>query len=401
MLLTSRQPTRPALSDRRIIANPSPLRQPSRPDSRIKYRDSRLDFLRGLCLIDMVLIHLVYQNVQFGKAMGSLLSYSRFAAGGFIFVAGMGIGTIFLPKVRDPLRRADTYRSLWYRTVYLLGVQYLNAMGLLGLETICGIRATSTNPLIIWRDVLLLREGGDLLPFYVMMIALSPLLLELFRRRRGWMVALGGSGILFAIGRNHPWLFAIAAHGYFPPILWQFIFILGLAFGSVWKEFAALGKSIKISIGAGAAIIFGLLFVSEYSSDFGWPGLNLGVGFTKVPLSFGETLRYLSLFMVIVCVTDLAWPILSESIPARFVQTLGRKSLPVYVAHLWIVELAGWLAVTWWWMGAWQISFGVVAIGLLWVFAWRLDVRKSAVKSRRLVPAYSSRTRDAAMGSVQ
>ena len=69
-------------------------------------RDQRLDFWRGLCLVDMLLVHLYYQNVQFGDFLGKLLGeYTRFAAGGFIFVSGLSIGVIFLPRALDEKRR--------------------------------------------------------------------------------------------------------------------------------------------------------------------------------------------------------------------------------------------------------------------------------------------------------
>src|SRR5580698_5824013 len=81
-------------------------------------RDARLDFWRGLCLIDMVLVHLVYApHVQFAPALGQWLGeYTRFAAGGFVMVAGLSVGAIFLPRSRQPHKRWSTYRALWRRS---------------------------------------------------------------------------------------------------------------------------------------------------------------------------------------------------------------------------------------------------------------------------------------------
>jgi septum formation protein len=65
-------------------------------------RDFRLDFWRGLCLVDMVLVHLVYEGVKMGRVLQPTLGeYIRFAAGGFIFLAGLGVSYIFLPKAMD------------------------------------------------------------------------------------------------------------------------------------------------------------------------------------------------------------------------------------------------------------------------------------------------------------
>jgi len=358
---------------------------PSQGLSRQRHqRDQRLDFWRGLCLIDMALVHLVYQNVQFGQALGNFIgSYSRFAAGGFIFIAGLGVGMIFLPRARDDNRRGETYRSLFSRAIYILCVQYLCAMGMLSLEVFRGARVSAGNPLVIWRDIFFLREGGDLLPFYVVMVGLSPLALELFRRGRGWIVLLI-SGILFLIGLCNPWLFAIATHDNFPPILWQILFVLGLALGSNWKRYDALQRRYKLLLAGVAWNVFALLFVSEYSSYFGWPALSLGLSFSKVPLSTGEALRYLCLVGGILTTTDVMWPTLQGGWFARFAQTLGRKSLPVYVLHLWLVEIAGSAAAAWWWIGRWQILFAVATLGILWCFARTLEWRARVSKSRRV-----------------
>src|ERR1700677_2260457 len=93
-------------------------------------RDQRLDFWRGLCLIDMVLVHLVWNaKVQCGPFLNDFFgSYTRFAAGGFIFVSGLSIGVIFWPRAADPKRRTKTYRALWRRSLYILVVNYMCAL---------------------------------------------------------------------------------------------------------------------------------------------------------------------------------------------------------------------------------------------------------------------------------
>jgi hypothetical protein len=351
----------------------------------VRPRDHRVDFWRGLCLIDMVLVHLVYQNVQFGDLLGrTISSYTRFAAGGFIFVSGLSIGVIFLPRALDSKNRGATYKKLWRRSLYILGIQYLSAMGLVMLDLIEGSRPAPLNAFETLRSIFLLREGGDLLPFYSIMIALSPFLMEILRRRGGWIVTILGSIGLFAYGMNHPMFLSIAqqAHPNFPPILWQALFIMGLVFGSVWPQYNALRRIWKIAAAALAWAVFAALFVSEYSSDFGWSHLNLYLSFAKIPLSDGEALRYLSLTLGLIITTDLLWFRIADTAAAAFVQTLGRKSLPVYVAHIWLVEGMSWLAMTWWWMGRWQISFGVASVLALWLLAYFLDI-KSALFARR------------------
>jgi hypothetical protein len=333
--------------------------------------------------VDMLLVHLVYQNVQFGDFLGKLLgSYTRFAAGGFIFVSGLSIGVIFLPRAIDEKRRGKTYKGLWRRSIYILAVHYLCAMVLIIMEVLRGLRGNFTNPYIILCDIFLLREGGDLLPFYVMMIALSPFLLEAVRRRWGWLCVLLGTTTLFIWGMWHPWAFAPAEHQNFPPVLWQGIFIPGLLLGFAWPRYNALAAKWKLAMAAAAWLVAGSLFVMEYSYEWGMPQLSFGVAFTKVPLSAPEALRYLSIILAIITTTDLLWPIIGESSASAFVQTLGRKSLPVYVLHLWVVEAMGALAAVWSGMGAWQILFAIFSILILWLFALILDVSKTPRERR-------------------
>jgi hypothetical protein len=324
----------------------------------------------------MVLVHLVYQKLQFGNLLGTIIgNYTRFAAGGFIFISGMSIGIIFLPRALDPTRRTRTYVSLWRRSVYILGWQYVAAAGLLAMDCCFGNFTSQASALSIFRDIFLLRQGGDLLPFYIVMIALSPFLLEIVRHSGGWIVLAILSLAGFIWGLQHPWTFALAGHDKFPPILWQALFVSGLLFAYFFPKYDALRRSRKLLIAIAAWIVFGLLFVSEFSSDFGWRHLNLHMAFAKVPLSDGEALRYLSMIVGIVTATDILWPLIAPTGASAFVQTLGRKSLPVYVAHLFVVNIVCYLGNdVWWWMGRWEILLAVASVLFLWFFALMLDI---------------------------
>jgi hypothetical protein len=326
-------------------------------------RDQRLDFWRGLCLIDMLLVHLVWNaKVQFGSFFHDFFgSYTRFAAGGFIFVSGLSIGVIFWPRAADPKRRPKTYRALWRRSLYILVVNYMCAMVAIIIEVLTGARGTSINPLALLRDIFLLREGGDLLPFYVMMIALSPILMMLLRFSRGWLFVLAGSISLFAWGLWHPWAFAPAQHDVFAPVLWQMIFILGLLLGWAWPKYNALSQKWKITLAAASTLMAGILF----------------------PLSTPEALRYLSITFALISTTDLLWPWLRDTSAVAFIQTLGKKSLPVYVLHLWVVEGITYLVVKTPGMGAWQSVYALAALLILWVFALILDVYKTPKPTRQ------------------
>jgi hypothetical protein len=62
-------------------------------------RDFRLDFWRGLCLVDMVLVHLVYEGVKMGRVLQPTLGeYIRFAA---VHLLGGAWGFVHFPAQGD------------------------------------------------------------------------------------------------------------------------------------------------------------------------------------------------------------------------------------------------------------------------------------------------------------
>jgi hypothetical protein len=348
-------------------------------------RDQRLDFWRGLCLIDMLLVHLYFEpGIQFGNFLGRFLGdYTRFAAGGFIFISGLSIGVIFIPRAARPDKRSGTYHALWRRSVYILGVHYLCAMGLSLLTILFTPNDNFTNPFIMLRDIFLLRDGGDLLPFYVLMVAMSPLLIEALRRKNGWIGVLATSLVLYIYGMWHPWALALAQHAMFPPILWQAIFVLGLLLGSRWEQYNAIATKWKAWMAVGAWVVVGALFINEWGFEFGMGQFSFGTAYMKVPLSTPEALRYLSIMAAIMTTSDVFWGWISQTSAAAFVQTLGRKSLPVYAFHLWLVKALGALAIQWSFMGSWQILFAVFALLALWLWALILDVSKESKRAAR------------------
>src|SRR3954451_18901904 len=122
-------------------------------------RDHRLDFWRGLCLVDMVLVHLVYEGVRMGRILTPVLGeYTRFAAGGFIFLAGLGVSYIFLPKANNDAKRWGAYTALWRRSLYLLFVHYAASLSFIFIYPIRDFAGPYPSAAEYVRNVLLFRE---------------------------------------------------------------------------------------------------------------------------------------------------------------------------------------------------------------------------------------------------
>jgi hypothetical protein len=331
-----------------------------------------MDFWRGLCLLDMLLVHLVYADVQCGQAMGKFFGeYMRFAAGGFVFLAGLGVGRFFLPKVQNPVTRRAGYMRLWRRAAILLCAHYIATFLHTVFDQWLGFAAVSATPWVVVKDVILMRQGDDLLPFYVILTSITPLLLTVLRRRDGFLWLAGISIVLFRVGSLHPNALLLSANPRFPVLLWQMVFVGGLLAGSGFKRYDRMSAKAKSAIMLVAWSAFAVLFLSDYGPDFGWPRLNLGLIFNNRPLSLGEALRYFSITIGILTGIDLLWPLIGHNFIAAILSTLGRRSLFVYVSHLFIVTFAGWLCdQVLYSLGAWQMVLILPpAVALLWLVA--------------------------------
>ena len=354
-------------------------------------RDNRLDFWRGLCLIDMLLVHLIHQGMSLGTQLDLTIGeYTRFAAGGFVFIAGMSIGRIFLPRVADPDKRWTTYRALWARAGVILAVHYVSEIGYLAMYPLFATQAVPNLKGQIWA-ILTMRAGYDLLPFYVIVVALAPGMLELLRRKLGWVLAAVSLG-LFTYGQwGNPWAVAFPNQQAFLPILWQALFVAGLLGGAAlpWYDRLSFGAKLGLAVAMVASHL--VLFVACYGPDFG-TYLWLPMAFAKVPLTTGETLRYLTITLAILLVTDLLWRRGTDGAGldgtrfAAFAERLGRNSLPVFVFHVWVVQvlvrLTGGYQIT----GLGRLALAAAGLGALWAFAYLLEIGEPKRAKRRTAP---------------
>jgi hypothetical protein len=348
-------------------------------------RDRRLDFWRGLCLVDMVLVHLVWEGLDVGGVLAPLIGeYTRFAAGGFVFVAGMGMGLVFLPRARDAARRPTVYGDLWRRAAYVLGVHYAAAASFVALEVASGRRVVAGDGLAVVRDLILLQDAppyGDILPLYVVLLAVAPALIELLRRGH-WRLVACGSAALFTLGQWRPWLLSPRVPEEFPVVVWQAVFVAGVLFGAALPGLDACAARTRRAIAAAAALAFASVTLAAHGADLGLPVPRL-VHLQKVPLNGGELVRYLAATVFVVMGTGLLWRRLEPRPVARFVESLGRRSLGVYVAHVWVQGAIIALAARLWWIGSAQAVLAPVALVLLGLLArvldspWPAPVRRS------------------------
>ncbi len=348
-------------------------------------RDPRLDFWRGLCLIDMLLVHLVYEGLIFPGFVGELLGqWMRFAAGGFIFVAGLSIAVIYLPRMRDPARRRSARQGLGRRAIYLLLVHYAASLSFVLVSPLREYYGPFPSTAGLVLDVLLLRQGNDLLLFYVVMVALCPLLLELLRGGRTTVLLVGVCVIAFALGSAYPDALTLSIQHNFPVVTWQALFVAGMIVGKYLPGYDALSRRRRIATTAGSSLALLVLSALAFGGECGWGFMDSAWLFSKSPLSALEALRYLLWILTLMGASDLLWSRIRSSGLVALAGQLGRKSLAVYIAHVWVVALI--IAVAWrvpgW--GPWQGLLALAAIVLLWGWARWLEQWEQWRRNERL-----------------
>jgi hypothetical protein len=334
----------------------------------------------------MVLVHLLVKGVYVGEPWHNIFAeLTRFAAGGFIFVAGMSVGRIFLPRAQDPARRGATYRALVRRAFYVLAVHYTATLAFMISAVVRGIPLPPVWSLVT--DVVLLQEGYDLLPFYVVMLLVSPLLIELVRRRLGVVLGVISIGLFMWGGTNY-YVQAIPIQQTFYVVLWQLIFVMGLLAGAIFHKYDALTRGVKIAIAVVSTVAMLVLGAMAHGHHVPLLPPPDPWWFVKVPLATGAALRYLAIIVAMITVTDLLWRYIGGTRVESFVGRLGRRALAMYIAHIVItdqlVPISEKIDVP----PAWKLIYFPIAVAMLWIVAYVMDwLRDHAKRRAELSPA--------------
>lgn len=305
-------------------------------------RDARLDFWRGLCLVDVVLVHLAYNAIGFPEPLDSFIKHdSRFAAGGFVLLAGFTVATVFRGAVEGSgAERRAAYRRLWRRAAWLILADALAAGAYQGINVLRAYPDDLGAPAaFVILDVLLLRRPGltgGIFVFYATMLALMPLVFEAKRRAGAWPLGIASGAVyLVAVGTapsSPPPGFS------FPWAFWQAPFMAGVLFAPAFPRILRGGSPSVASWTAASTLLFLFLLRTVHGQGRGaeLAGDRLAWAFTKTPLMPGALLRYLSATHAVMAWTTLLWQPLSRSlaVTTAAVALLGRNSLVVYVAHV-------------------------------------------------------------------
>lgn len=227
------------------------MSEPKAPPKMPSVRDPRLDVFRGLCLV-MIFINHVPGN--FYEDFTSRNFGFSDAAEGFVLMSGIAAGLAYSPDFRERSLRlwtglARVWRRVW--TLYL--VHILTTLAALAAASAVALWLKDSEILFenqmkwVWMDplrtlvglTLLTHQFGyvNILPLYLVLLAVSPLLLFAAWRWPMWLWAASVilwlvSGIFYLSLPNWP----SQGGWFFNPLTWQVVFVTGLLTGVAMKD---------------------------------------------------------------------------------------------------------------------------------------------------------------------
>jgi len=336
-------------------------------------RDLRIDFLRGLIMVYVILVHFEYFSAL------SMFAWDRLgiisSAEGFVFLSGTVVGMVYKKRLEKSGLKT-TSMLLWKRafTLYRVNIYMIISIALLGLVPNVNLFEVThwTNPwskesfplfppegasvvTYLWQ-ALLLRIGPhqyQIIGLYVVLLTAAPAALYLLARGKiGVLLIISWSLYLF----NHFLHLKITGARYemgFPTLTWQLIFFHGMAVGyyrHVVLSYIASATNSRL-------FYFSLIFISAFfilaqnnQNPMFWPWGHLSLldpetykalhsdWFQKTTLGLGRIANNTVLFIAGYYLLTQYWKWLESALGWLFIP-LGQNSLYVFTLHVYFIIL--------------------------------------------------------------
>jgi len=368
----------------RTCSSASPVsRPPDRREARMR-RVPLLDGLRGYFLLFMLLTHLFGGAYALVRVNHAELGFVQDAQG-FVFLSGLLVGALYGRRM-EKHGFSGPARQMWRRAFEL----YLWMIGL--MLSVLVLRSILPGAPAIWNEWLGLLPTGttpvraaaaamlyqptffDILPQYILYLAVAPALLWLCITGRA-IAVLAGSAMLWLamqLGLHlaladainavlGAWQDGLTLRVAFNPLAWQVLFFFAMALGALWAQgrvdVARILDPMRTTPAIIAAIVVAFFALWRLGFTFDllpkvmmlrfWIFENR-TEFSLVFLVNFVALAYLVAW-VLVAGRDVASravrtasAILNGLFTLPFLRLLGRHSLHVYAWHVLVVYVAAW-----------------------------------------------------------
>jgi len=331
-------------------------------------RDFRLDFLRGIAIIFMVVNHLESHSYFNTITQGHIYAS---AAEGFVFLSGYVLGMVTLKRIeREGLQSAMRKLLTRSRVLYFTSFILMVSLGLFSIIAPGMTRPSFDHAPGTWWQIILAAATFhlappviDILQLYVLLLLVSPGIFWLLRRGL-WLPVFTASWSLWAIQQVHPYSFSLhpldREFPYFIFATWQLLYVNGLLMGYCRKIIGKIWQKILKPpfLLAMTAIVIAAIWAAQQDIQLGvWPAnvsdRALWLRFTDRSINGPIRLVNLfALFSLMFAIVDAFWQPLYQSL-GKLLVPLGQNSLYVYILHvpatvIWflipgLVHSGGWL----------------------------------------------------------
>ncbi|HDC4390591.1 TPA: OpgC domain-containing protein [Enterobacter cloacae] len=368
-------------------------------------RDLRIDFMRGIALVMMVVAHTEVMSVF------NIFSWERFGlttgAEGFVILSGFMLGMLNRARLQKVVLLTVSW-GLYLRAWKIYRVNIIIIVSFILLAWVPNItlfevthftdrfsgESWSLYPVTpqikeTWFNIILYLQIGphqtQILGLYIFLLLFSPLFLGMLQKGKVWWL-LGLSLLVYSLWQRWPLRLTPAEFEFaFPLLAWQFIFVLGMACGWYKAELLSFARTP-----AGKVVVVALVMVSlvlgfvaqNHTNPFMPPALLLHVippdtfntfyhtWAAKNGLGPVRVLNDIALMVTVYLVLTWWWVPLNKMF-GWFLIPLGQHSLYTFILHVYVVLLVSQFITFDLWRHAWTENTFVhaAALGILWLMA--------------------------------
>ena len=305
-------------------------------------RDFRLDLYRGFALWLIFLAHI--PGTIFNRITPWNHGFSD-PAEVFIFVSGYANAYVygrvmeqrgFLVGAAQIVRRAvEAYIAQIFLFVIVIGEAFWLSHGSHALDDAMNIAVVHQRPdesILALLQLKYMPVNMNVLPLYVVVLAVSPAVLWLLRKAPALALALALSLYAAANGFGLNFPAFPSGYWYFDPFAWQLLFVLG-----AWCGLGAADWVWQLARSRWVLILSAVYAVSVFALFLPWNGLNLGellpewslYAFGKTNLGVLRLVHFLALAVVVDRLVPRDWPPLNWLVLRPLIVS-GQHSLEVF-----------------------------------------------------------------------
>ncbi len=305
-------------------------------------RDFRLDLYRGFALWLIFLAHI--PGTIFNRITPWNHGFSD-PAEVFIFVSGYANAYVygrvmeqrgFLVGAAQIVRRAvEAYIAQIFLFVIVIGEAFWLSHGSHALDDAMNIAVVHQRPdesILALLQLKFMPVNMNVLPLYVVVLAVSPAVLWLLRKTPALALALALSLYAAANGFGLNFPAFPSGYWYFDPFAWQLLFVLG-----AWCGLGAADWVWRLARSRWVLILSAVYAVSVFALFLPWNGLNLGellpewslYAFGKTNLGVLRLVHFLALAVVVDRLIPRDWPPLNWLVLRPLIVS-GQHSLEVF-----------------------------------------------------------------------